>query len=269
MQWWRKRRLGARGRGDLAVRTHDIDPRAYRLDDTLRMDQIQVLGSHNSYHGRPYPQVLAALYKSTPALARTLDYAHAPLPQQFDIGVRQIELDVWSDPLGGKYAKPSFPIQEGVKIPDNPVMRRPGFKVIHQADVDTNSTCLTFVSCIRLVKTWSDAHPSHVPIDIHVEMKDDKATEPLFAELEKEILSVFPRNEIITPDDVRANAPTLGAAVRARTAGRRSPRCAPRCTSLSTTRGSAPRTWTGIRRFAAGCSSHRRRPDKTTPPTRS
>src|ERR1700704_462737 len=65
----------------------------YRLDDTLRMDQIQVLGSHNSYHGRPYPQVLAALYKSTPALARTLDYAHGPLPQQFDIGVRQIELD--------------------------------------------------------------------------------------------------------------------------------------------------------------------------------
>src|SRR3954465_9848982 len=42
----------------------------YRLDDTLRMDQIQVLGSHNSYHGRPYPQVLAALYKSTAALAR-------------------------------------------------------------------------------------------------------------------------------------------------------------------------------------------------------
>lgn len=187
----------------------------YRLDDTLRLDQVQVLGSHNSYHGRPYPQVLAALYKSTPALARTLDYAHAPLPKQFAIGVRQIELDVWSDPLGGKYAKPSFPIQEGVKIPDNPVMDKPGFKVIHQADVDTNSTCLTFVLCMQLVKTWSDAHPGHVPIDIHVEMKDATATEPLFAELEKEILSVFSLDQIITPDDVRGTAATLGAAVRA------------------------------------------------------
>ncbi len=187
----------------------------YRLDDTLRLDQIQVLGSHNSYHGRPYPQVLAALYKSVPALTRTLDYAHAPLPEQFDIGVRQIELDVWSDTQGGKYAKPSIPIAQGVKIPNNPVMLQPGLKVIHQADVDTNSTCLTFVLCIKLVKSWSDAHPSHVPIDIQVEMKDDGPTTQLFVELEKEILSVFARHEIITPDDVRGDAATLGAAVRA------------------------------------------------------
>jgi hypothetical protein len=187
----------------------------YPLDGTLRMDQIQVLGSHNSYHGRPFPQVLAALYKSTPALARTLDYAHAPLPKQFAIGVRQIELDVWSDPAGGKYAKPSFPIAQGVHIPDNPVMNEPGFKIIHQADVDTNSTCLTFVLCLKLVKTWSDANPGHVPFGIQIEMKDDTATEPLFAELEKEILSVFSRPEIITPDEVRGDAATLGAAVRA------------------------------------------------------
>jgi Phosphoinositide phospholipase C, Ca2+-dependent len=189
---------------------------AYRLDDTLRLDQVQVLGSHNSYHGRPYPQVLAALYKSTPALARTLDYAHAPLPKQFDIGVRQIELDVWNDPRGGKYARPSFPIQEGVHIPNNPVMNEPGYKIIHQSDLDTNSTCLTFVLCLRLVRTWSDSHPGHVPIDVHIEMKDDKATEPMFQELEHEILSAFDRTQIITPDEVRANAPTLGEAVRTR-----------------------------------------------------
>jgi hypothetical protein len=189
---------------------------AYRLDDTLRLDQVQVLGSHNSYHGRPYPQVLAALYKSTPALARTLDYAHAPLPKQFDIGVRQIELDVWNDPRGGKYARPSFPIQEGVHIPNNPVMNEPGYKIIHQSDLDTNSTCLTFVLCLRLVRAWSDSHPGHVPIDVHIEMKDDKATEPMFQELEHEILSAFDRTQIITPDEVRANAPTLGEAVRTR-----------------------------------------------------
>ncbi|MDQ1475515.1 MAG: hypothetical protein QOE62_744 [Actinomycetota bacterium] len=188
---------------------------AYRLDHTLRMDQIQVLGSHNSYKGRPYPQVLAALYGSSAPLARTLDYAHAPLPKQFAIGVRQIELDVWSDPTGGKFAKPSFPIARGVHIPDNPVMNAPGFKIIHQADVDTNSTCLTFVLCLQLVKTWSDANPGHVPFGIQIEMKDDKATEPMFAELEKEILSVFSRPEIVTPDEVRGNAATLGAAVRA------------------------------------------------------
>jgi len=187
---------------------------SYRLDDTLRLDQVQVLGSHNSYHGRPYAPVLAALYKSTPGLAQSLDYAHAPLPKQFALGVRQIELDAWSDPAGGKYAKPSFPIAQGVKIPNNPVMNAPGYKIIHQADVDTNSTCLTLVLCLGIVKTWSDAHPGHVPMEIQIEMKDDKVTEPMWAELEREILSVIPKDNIITPDDVRGDSPTLGVAVR-------------------------------------------------------
>jgi Phosphoinositide phospholipase C, Ca2+-dependent len=186
----------------------------YPFDNTLRLDQVQVLGSHNSYHGRPYPQVLAALRNGNAGLALTLDYAHAPLPRQFALGVRQIELDVWSDPLGGKYARPSFPAQVGVHLPAEPVMLKPGYKVIHQAGVDTNSTCLTFVECIRLVRTWSDAHPGHVPIDIHVEMKDDRVTEPMFRALEREILAVFTRDQIITPDDVRGDAATLGEAVR-------------------------------------------------------
>jgi Phosphoinositide phospholipase C, Ca2+-dependent len=189
---------------------------AYPLDRTLRLDQVQVLGSHNSYHGRPYRQVLDSLRDGGNAgLAQSLDYAHAPLPRQFALGVRQIELDVWSDPLGGKYARPSFPIQVGVELRDNPVMHEPGYKVIHQADVDTNSTCLTFVACIRLVQTWSNAHAGHVPIEIQVEMKDDKVTEPMFLALEREILSVFTRAQIITPDEVRGTAPTLGEAVRA------------------------------------------------------
>jgi len=67
---------------------------------------------------------------------------------------------------------------------------------------------------MQLVKTWSDAHPGHVPIDIHVEMKDDRVTEPMFLALEREITSVFARNDIITPDDVRGGARTLGEAVR-------------------------------------------------------
>ncbi len=188
----------------------------YRLDDTLRLDQVQVLGSHNSYHGRPYPEVLAGLTTALPAVAPTLDYAHAPLPEQFDLGVRQIELDVWDDPAGGKYASPSYPKSVGVQVPDHPEMHRPGFKVIHQADVDTNSTCLTFVACLRLVKTWSDAHPDHVPMNVQIEMKDENATEPMFRRLEEEITSVLSRDEYFTPDDVRGDAKTLGEAVRTR-----------------------------------------------------
>ena len=46
-------------------------------------------------------------------------------------------------------------------------------------------------------------------------MKDDKPTEAMFQRLEKEIRSVFPSDSLVTPDDVRGNAATLGAAVAA------------------------------------------------------
>jgi hypothetical protein len=189
---------------------------AYRLDDALRLNQIQVLGSHNSYHASPYPQVLAALRGVNPAIAAGLDYGHRPLPAQFDLGVRQIELDVWADPTGGKYARPGLPTALHIAPPDPAVMNAPGFKVLHEANIDTHSTCLTFVRCLRAVKAWSDGHPGHVPMMIEVEMKDPKVTPSTFDELEAEIRSVFRPADLITPDDVRGTDTSLGHAVRTR-----------------------------------------------------
>ena len=55
-------------------------PATYPLDSTLRLNQIQVLGSHNSYHGQPYPQVLARAEQGRhPAVRAGLDYGHRPL----------------------------------------------------------------------------------------------------------------------------------------------------------------------------------------------
>jgi hypothetical protein len=187
----------------------------YPLDDTLRLDQAQVLGSHNSYHGRPYKAVLDELAKLDKATALGLDYEHAPLPEQFDLGVRQIELDVYADPDGGKYADLGLAKQLDVKVPENPGWKEPGFKVIHQAGIDNNSTCVTFVECLQLLKTWSDAHPGHVAMQVQIEMKDTSVPEQAFADLEAEIESVFDADEIITPDIVRGNAKTLGEAVKA------------------------------------------------------
>ena len=187
----------------------------YPLDDTLRLDQAQVLGSHNSYHGRPYKAVLDELAKLDKATALGLDYEHAPLPEQFDLGVRQIELDVYADPDGGKYADLGLAKQLDVKVPENPGWKEPGFKVIHQAGIDNNSTCVTFVECLQLLKTWSDAHPGHVAMQVQIEMKDTSVPEKAFTDLEAEIESVFDADEIITPDIVRGNAKTLGEAVKA------------------------------------------------------
>jgi len=176
-----------------------------------------VLGSHNSYHAEPYPQILAELRQQhLGSVADTLDYGHRPLSEQFDLGVRQIELDVYADPRGGKYEHAPDLEKLGIPAPDQTIMRKPGFKVMHEAYIDTHSTCLTFVLCLRLVKTWSDAHPGHVPIMIDVEMKDAVVTPATFDALDAEIRSVLSPADLITPDDVRGDDPSLGHAVRTR-----------------------------------------------------
>jgi hypothetical protein len=207
---------------------------AQAADATLKLNQIQVIGTHNSYHAgialnesKIWQAKYADAYKG-------LDYQHQPLPQQFDSGVRQIELDVYADTKGGLYAHPSGPsMVAAAKLPPDPdfdpngVMSKPGFKVMHVQDVDYRSTCQPFTACLEQVRQWSRAHPDHVPIFILVETKQGKPrgelhlTEPepftssTFDALDAEIRSVFPAEEMITPDDVRGHYDTLNEAVLA------------------------------------------------------
>src|SRR4051812_10844486 len=72
-----------------------------------RLNEIQVIGSHNSYHIAPAPPVMALLSATQPKAARSLAYTHRPLAEQFAAqGIRQIELDVFADPEGGRFAEP-------------------------------------------------------------------------------------------------------------------------------------------------------------------
>jgi Phosphoinositide phospholipase C, Ca2+-dependent len=188
----------------------------HRKDNSLRLDQVQVLASHNSYKLPLYPEVQAWLETNVPAAAIGLEYGHRPLPEQFDgLGIRAIELDVWADPEGGKFLDPALPVAVGVEIPDDPAMHEPGFKVLHQAEVDTRANCVSLKICLTQVRQWSQAHPGHVPMMIQVEVKDAADVAELDA-LDAEILSVMPRTEIVTPDDVRGSFATLGEAVRTR-----------------------------------------------------
>ncbi len=203
-------------------------------DKAVRLNQIQVIGSHNSYHSGFAPSERKYLEMKNPKALRALDYSHAPLPVQFDGGVRQIEIDVFADAKGGRYAH--LPIDDAAAkagLPADPnfdpdhEMDKPGFKVMHVQGVDERSTCHTFVKCLTVVRTWSKQHPQHLPIFILVETKEDGgkqrpdmiATEPftsqVFDALDAEIRSVFKPGEFITPDEVRGSASTLDAAVRA------------------------------------------------------
>lgn len=195
----------------------------------LKINQIQVIGTHNSYHAGLTPGVAKLLQTRKPKAFAELDYRHAPLTVQLDHGVRQIELDIYGDARGGRFAKPFGAAFSpgGVKAFDpEGVMAKPGFKVMHVQDIDYVSNCQPFVACLTEVRAWSRAHPDHVPIYILVETKSQEALpdvpgmaspEPWTAAaldaLDAEIRSVFAVGEIITPDDVRGGHRSLRDAV--------------------------------------------------------
>src|SRR3954466_2433196 len=68
--------------------------------DALKMNQIQVVGSHNSYKQAIAPAEMANLKARNPKAAETLDYSHGPLTEQLNDGARQLELDFVYDPEG-------------------------------------------------------------------------------------------------------------------------------------------------------------------------
>lgn len=203
-------------------------------DKVVRLNQIQVIGSHNSYHAGFAPSERKFLEMKNPKALHGLDYHHAPLADQLSGGVRQIELDIFADPSGGRYAH--LWLDDAVKetgLPPGPSfdpyheMEKPGFKVMHMQGFDQRSTCHLFVTCLTEVREWSRAHPHHLPIFILVETKEGDVEEipnaakalpftpAVLDRMDKAILSVFSKSEMVTPDDVRGKYKTLNEAVLA------------------------------------------------------
>jgi hypothetical protein len=196
----------------------------------LRMNQVQVIGTHNSYKRETTPaerQMYETLINKPGDYAQYLDYAHASIPNQLARqDVRGLELDLWPDPQGGLYANPFVRQKLGLGPLPNPEWSKPGTKLIHIADLDYNSTCIRLVTCLQQIRDWSQAHPRHLPVLIMLELKQSdprvvagggvKAPPWDIAALdtvETEIRSVFGEDEMITPDDVRRRGLTLEQSV--------------------------------------------------------
>ena len=149
------------------------------LED-LKINEIQVIGSHNSYKKAILPEVYNYLSErdSMNFLPR-IQYEHIPIPQQLDLGLRNLEIDVYADSKGGKYAHPK--ILDFVKTtqpfdPDKK-MNKPGYKMIHITDIDYMTWYYTLEDCLKDLKKWSDANPNHTPVFITLEPKDGKENE--------------------------------------------------------------------------------------------
>lgn len=162
--------------------------------EPLRLNHIQVKGSHNSYHIEPPPEVLDAYHQAAPHLdPYLLAYTHPPLTEQLGLGFRQFELDLFADRDGSLF---------------EPVGTA-GFKVLHVDLLDEDSQCPLFTDCLSELAAWSASNPSHVPMAVLLEMKEGmfKPTGPTTPDdlraLDDEIRSVLDDDQMITPDFVR------------------------------------------------------------------
>ncbi|MBI1354044.1 MAG: hypothetical protein GC160_06840 [Acidobacteria bacterium] len=201
--------------------------------DELRMNQIQCLGTHNSYKQAIDPSLWQLLDQANPGRFKGLEYSHRSLTEQLDHGLRKLEIDVVYDPEGGRYAKPlGLKMVADAGLPAGPaydpegLMLGPGLKVIHVPDIDFRTNVYTFQAALAELKRWSDAHPRHLPIAILMNAKDRSIERPGFVPLlpfdkeaydawDAEIRKGLGADKLITPDDVRGSHATLEEAVLA------------------------------------------------------
>jgi hypothetical protein len=198
--------------------------------DDLPINRVQVIGSHNSYKRAIDTALFSLLKTKNPEAAIGLEYSHVGYGEQLDLGLRNLEIDVYADEKGGKYAHPKGLEWEAASHPPaydpEGEMNQPGFKVFHVQDLDFRSNSYTFAGCLRQFKAWSDQHKDHYPIYVTMNAKDqeikspgftlpEKFTTEVFDRLDKEITDNLGKDYLITPDQIRGNYPTLESAVLA------------------------------------------------------
>lgn len=172
---------GCIGKNDIDLNLDDEEP------TPLRINHIQMKGTHNSYHLAPLIPTI-----------RAYDYSHQPLDVQAEEqGVRQFEIDVWWDARGQLY--------------------------VYHNQYDLRTTCTTFEECLNTLLNWSNENTEHVPLMIWIEPKEwvEQNTDNtvvaelqnMLGQIEQEITQFWPRNKTITPDDVRGESETLSQAI--------------------------------------------------------
>ena len=153
--------FGIGGEGGLFGEEEEKDP--------LRINHIQMEGTHNSYHIEPIVSP-----------TREYMYTHEPLDvQASELGVRQFEIDVWWD------------VREGLRVYHN--------------QYDSGTTCPTFQNCLETLLAWSETNEQHHPLMIWIEPKDwpEQAVDVtttvelsgILQDIEDEIAEFWPRNK--------------------------------------------------------------------------
>ena len=120
----------------------------FELTDTIKLNDIQFLASHNSYKkkGSSIGHFFVGLGSSR-AEAKAMNYSNHTLSNQLKLGIRSFELDIR--------------------------LRKDQFNLTHVPLVDNSSVAPDLRLALEEFKLFSIHHPNHFPITILLEIKDD------------------------------------------------------------------------------------------------
>jgi hypothetical protein len=194
--------------------------------EEFKLNDIQMIGSHNSYKKSLNTEILALIAKQDAKKAAQINYSHPSLIKQLTIGLRHLEIDIVKDPEGGKFAYPvgeKLTQQVILTSAEREELNLPGFKVLHIPDVDFSSHCVLFQKCLDQLIQFSNEHPNHLPIVILMNLKESRtklvdATPVLpftaedYDELDNVLLTAF-KDKLITPNEIKGQYTTLEQAV--------------------------------------------------------
>ncbi len=122
--------------------------------DGVKFNEVSFLGTHNSYQKECVParQKLfqnASIVTFGLVKAQKTTFSSDYLTDQFNLGIRSIELDVETVVKDGKTS----------------------FVCSHAPVLDMPTHCYDFSLALKEIKLWSDANPNHLPITIIIEPK--------------------------------------------------------------------------------------------------
>lgn len=117
-------------------------------DPTIKLNDIQILASHNSYKGMSTSlgRLFVGLGDSFDE-ARALKYSYQSITDQLQLGIRSMEFDVRK--------------------------RKDSFMLTHVPLVDNSSVAPNFALALEEIKLYSDNNPIHIPIILLIEVKTD------------------------------------------------------------------------------------------------
>lgn len=123
--------------------------------DGVKFNEVAYIATHNSYQLQSVPSY-QKVYRDLENVTFGLINGDAPtycsdtLTEQFNVGIRSIELDVETVVNGDDVS----------------------FVCTHSPLIDMTSSCYDFELALAEIKMWSDANPGHLPISVIVEPKE-------------------------------------------------------------------------------------------------